>query len=154
MSDKSRTYIENRYRRFSRFSCNDYVTELCQKWAFECLSVVHRINRKSPVKRWFYGTYLKLSTWCLRFQRRDRDSNPGYLAVQRFSRPPQSTTLPPLQNSFESCLVFQRRCKGRDYFLFCKQKRKKLFGHFMINQKRKIPKLEIVVLKIKNFRES
>ena len=32
------------------------------------------------------------------FQRRDRDSNPGYLAVQRFSRPPQSTTLPPLQN--------------------------------------------------------
>ena len=86
--------------------------------------------------------------------RRDRDSNPGYLAVQRFSRPPQSTTLPPLQNSFESCLVFQRRCKGRDYFLFCKQKRKKLFGHFMINQKRKIPKLEIVVLKIKNVRES
>ena len=53
-----------------------------------------------------------------------------------------------------SCLVFQRRCKGRDYFLFCKQKRKKLFGHSMINQKRKIPKLEIVVLKIKNVRES
>ena len=26
--------IENRYRRFSRFSCNDFVTELCQKWAF------------------------------------------------------------------------------------------------------------------------
>ena len=32
--------------------------------------------------------------------RRDRDSNPGCLAAQRFSRPPQSTTLPPLQNSF------------------------------------------------------
>ena len=30
-------------------------------------------------------------------KRRDRDSNPGYLSVQRFSRPPQSTTLPPLQ---------------------------------------------------------
>ena len=29
---------------------NDLVTELCQKWAFECLSVAHRINRKSPVK--------------------------------------------------------------------------------------------------------
>ena len=29
--------------------------------------------------------------------RRDRDSNPGCLAAQRFSRPPQSTTLPPLQ---------------------------------------------------------
>ena len=53
-----------------------------------------------------------------------------------------------------SCLVFQRRCKGRDYFLFCKQKRKNLFGYSMINQKRKIPKLEIVVLKIKNVRES
>ena len=29
-------------------------------------------------------------------QRRERDSNPRYLAVQRFSRPPQSTTLPSL----------------------------------------------------------
>ena len=29
--------------------------------------------------------------------RRERDSNPRYLAVQRFSRPPQSTTLPSLQ---------------------------------------------------------
>ena len=54
----------------------------------------------------------------------------------------------------ESCLVFQRRCKGRDYFLFCKQKRKNLFIYFMINQERKIPKIEIVVLKIKNVRES
>ena len=42
------------------------------------------------------------------FQRRDRDSNPGYLAVQRFSRPPQSTTLPPLQNSsFKKCFSFK-----------------------------------------------
>ena len=37
------------------------------------------------------------------FVRRDRDSNPGNLSVQRFSRPPQSTTLPPLQGVvFES----------------------------------------------------
>ena len=35
---------------------------------------------------------LKASKW-----RRDRDSNPGNLAVQRFSRPPHSTTLPPLR---------------------------------------------------------
>ena len=35
---------------------------------------------------------LKDSKW-----RRDRDSNPGNLAVQRFSRPPHSTTLPPLR---------------------------------------------------------
>ena len=33
--------------------------------------------------------------------RRERDSNPRYLSVQRFSRPPQSTTLPSLQNSFQ-----------------------------------------------------
>ena len=50
------------------------------------------------------------------YWRRDRDSNPGYLAVQRFSRPPQSTTLPPLQNPCEGCLISQKRCKGRDYF--------------------------------------
>ena len=30
----------------------------------------------------------------------DRDSNPGKCYLQRFSRPPQSTTLPPLQTSF------------------------------------------------------
>ena len=39
--------------------------------------------------------------------RRDRDSNPGYLSVQRFSRPPQSTTLPPLQN-FSSEVLFSK----------------------------------------------
>ena len=97
MRYKSRTYIENRYRRFSRFSCNGFVTELCLKWAFLrwpgiWISVVHRINRKKSRKT------LILRDLSL-FQRRDRDSNPGYLAVQRFSRPPQSTTLPPLQNS-------------------------------------------------------
>ena len=32
------------------------------------------------------------------FWRRERDSNPRNLSVQRFSRPPQSTTLPNLQN--------------------------------------------------------
>ena len=31
------------------------------------------------------------------YRRRGRDSNPRKLALQRFSRPPQSTTLPPLQ---------------------------------------------------------
>ena len=32
-------------------------------------------------------------------ERRGRDSNPRCLAAQRFSRPPQSTTLPPLQRT-------------------------------------------------------
>ena len=31
------------------------------------------------------------------FQRKGRDSNPRYLSVRRFSRPVQSTTLPPFQ---------------------------------------------------------
>ena len=33
-----------------------------------------------------------------RLLRRERDSNPRNLSVQRFSRPPQSTTLPSLQS--------------------------------------------------------
>jgi hypothetical protein len=41
------------------------------------------------------------------FLRRERDSNPRYLAVQRFSRPPHSTTLPSLQSiiviAFQVC---------------------------------------------------
>ena len=33
-------------------------------------------------------------------ERREGDSNPRYLAVQRFSRPPESTALASLQNTF------------------------------------------------------
>ena len=50
------------------------------------------------------------------FLRRERDSNPRYLAVQRFSRPPQSTTLPSLQNSFSEVLVFKSDAKVRLFF--------------------------------------
>ena len=51
------------------------------------------------------------------FLRRERDSNPRYLSVRRFSRPVQSTTLPPLQGLFltrivvSSCLMVQRYSK-------------------------------------------
>ena len=51
------------------------------------------------------------------FLRRERDSNPRYLSVRRFSRPVQSTTLPPLQVCFltrivvSSCLMMQRYSK-------------------------------------------
>ncbi len=41
----------------------------------------------------------ELSVTCFSIQRRGRDSNPRSLAAQRFSRPPQSTTLPPLQRT-------------------------------------------------------
>ena len=47
------------------------------------------------------------------FLRRDRDSNPGYLSVQRFSRPPQSTTLPPLQNFYQEVLFSKSAAKVR-----------------------------------------
>ncbi len=40
---------------------------------------------------------INLSFCLLFFLRRGRDSNPRYLSVRRFSRPVQSTTLPPLQ---------------------------------------------------------
>ena len=46
--------------------------------------------------------------------RRGRDSNPRILSDQRFSRPPQSTTLPPLLPLWD--------CKCRNYFLLCKNK--------------------------------
>ena len=51
------------------------------------------------------------------FLRRERDSNPRYLSVRRFSRPVQSTTLPPLQGFnfnkivVSSCLMVQRYIK-------------------------------------------
>ena len=46
--------------------------------------------------------------------RRERDSNPRYLSVRRFSRPMQSTTLPSLQNFFRSASV--------EWFLNCDAK--------------------------------
>ncbi len=64
----------------------------------------------------FISEYLK---------RRDRDSNPGYLAVQRFSRPPQSTTLPPLQNFLSEVLFVESVAKVRLYFKYARLLNKK-----------------------------
>ena len=50
--------------------------------------------------------------------RRKRDSNPRYIAVQRFSRPPRSTTLPFL------------RCKDTT-FSFLKHNRQKIFLYLL-----------------------
>ena len=49
------------------------------------------------------------------FQRRERDSNPRYLSVQRFSRPPHSTTLPSLQNFFERSALFSKALQRYDF---------------------------------------
>ena len=59
------------------------------------------------------------------YWRRDRDSNPGYLAVQRFSRPPQSTTLPPLQNFLSEVLFVESVAKVRLYFKYARLLNKK-----------------------------
>ena len=53
------------------------------------------------------------------FLRRGRDSNPRYLSVRRFSRPVQSTTLPPLQKCIFRCrnvVSLFNECKGIAYF--------------------------------------
>ena len=75
-------------------------------------------NAKTP-NFTFLGVKLVFISQFADFQhllRRDRDSNPGYLAVQRFSRPPQSTTLPPLQDSFSEVLSVESAAKVQLYF--------------------------------------
>ena len=44
-----------------------------------------------------------------KFWRRDRDSNPGKVALQRFSRPPQSTALPSLRRRYYLNPFFKAR---------------------------------------------
>ena len=51
-------------------------------------------------------------------------------AVQRFSRPPQSTTLPPLQNSFRSALFLKSDAKVGIFFEYANIYRKKSFIFF------------------------
>ena len=66
------------------------------------------------------------------FQRRERDSNPRYLSVRRFSRPVQSTTLPPLQELFFnenvvfSRLMMQRYIKKIYHARECRKKKEKI----------------------------
>ncbi len=62
-------------------------------------------NAKNPLKHWGFlkskrTTSRWLSLFALQKWRRGRDSNPRTLAGQRFSRPPLSTTQPPLQSLY------------------------------------------------------
>ena len=79
-----------------------------------------RGDKKSPTNHWICGTCVFTVRFFRLIQRRDRDSNPGCLAAQRFSRPPQSTTLPPLQNFFFRSAFLLKRCKDTNHFLFYK----------------------------------
>ena len=89
--------------------------------------------------------YRGFSLFCNSFQRRDRDSNPGYLAVQRFSRPPQSTTLPPLQDFFFQKYFPLKALQRYDFILnkqivyqfFCYKIFKSYFCIRIINERNK-----------------
>ena len=68
-----------------------------------------------------------------RFWRRGRDSNPRYLSVRRFSRPVQSTTLPPLQKCIFRCrnvVSLFNECKGIAYFGIVQENCEKYFFCF------------------------
>ncbi len=78
-----------------------------------------RLRRLRTPARVFSSSLMqkKRKPFSFLFLRRERDSNPRYLSVRRFSRPVQSTTLPPLHELFfnknvvSSCLMVQRYIK-------------------------------------------
>ena len=80
-------------------------------------------NKKSP-KAFASGLY----------QRRERDSNPRYLSVRRFSRPLQSITLPSLQDLLSGIVVSRLRCKGNAFHSSCKRSGNKM-SHFNLNKR-------------------
>ena len=70
------------------------------------------------------------------FLRRGRDSNPRYLSVRRFSRPVQSTTLPPLQKCIFRCrnvVSLFNECKGIAYFGIVQENCEKYFFVFFLS---------------------
>ena len=68
------------------------------------------------------------------FLRRERDSNPRYLSVRRFSRPVQSTTLPPLQKMFlnEKVVCFRLMMQRYIKKIYRARKSDNFFGVFAI----------------------
>ena len=66
-------------------------------------------KRKSPVNLAIYRTLL----------RRERDSNPRYLSVRRFSRPVHSTTLPSLHRVFEIAVLAVKKVNHLKASLHC-----------------------------------
>ena len=85
--------------------------------AKRCTLKADKGNKKVPQIIEFVGLVCLLSGIVRLVLRRDRDSNPGCLAAQRFSRPPQSTTLPPLLKlPFREVLSSLKRCKGTNHF--------------------------------------
>lgn len=75
--------------------------------AFFCRIIKSVEKEKTLQITEFVGFISFLSLTVVAIGRRERDSNPRYLAVRRFSRPLQSITLPSLQ----SVSFFLRRCK-------------------------------------------
>ena len=103
--------------------------ELCLLKVKRCTLRQTQGNKKTPTNSIICGNYLLVVRL---IQRRERDSNPRYPKVQRFSRPPQSTTLPSLQYcySFAAKSTIFWLCKCRYFFdeqknilLFCSYKK-------------------------------
>ena len=67
---------------------------------------------KSDVTRWLSTCYV--ASW-----RRERDSNPRYLSVRRFSRPVHSTTLPSLHRVFEIAVLAVKKVNHLKASLHC-----------------------------------
>ena len=61
--------------------------------------------RQCSCRAYYQKSPASLSTYRT-FERRERDSNPRYLAVRRFSRPVHSTTLPSLHANYGRLFVF------------------------------------------------
>ena len=85
------------------------------------------------------------------FLRRERDSNPRYLSVRRFSRPVQSTTLPPLQELFFNENVVSFRLMMQRYikkiYRARKMEKKIIFCDFFFKSPRNGPKNTIIQAK-------
>ena len=83
----------------------------CRSRFAEIRAPVRGLRRPCPFHKKKRSSILEL----LSFLRRERDSNPRSLSAQRFSRPPQSTTLPSL---------LEIGCKSTAFFsntqIFCK----------------------------------
>ena len=79
-----------------------------------CYYEVAHIWRRSEIEKWHNSLVVRKLR---HFVRRERDSNPRYLSVRRFSRPVHSTTLPSLLlNMDDYSLVFISVCKGTAIF--------------------------------------
>ena len=91
---------------------------VCMKWYRKCIN--YTIGRKCNfwrVRQNYNKKVLQIFRLTGLCWRRERDSNPRYLAVRRFSRPVYSTTLPSLLTNGSRRFWLICECKGRGFYL-------------------------------------